>query len=140
MSLDKKSLRFSKNLPKVDREEYSFILTDDNGSKYYYTNNNLHRLDGPAIEAFNGDKEWYYQGVIHRFNGPAVVLSNGTKVWWKFGKISRRSGPAVLKSNGDKEWWVEGEKIAVQSKIKISKQLKRMGIEEKNIIQGKRNR
>lgn len=38
------------------------ILTSTCGNKEYYSNNKLHRLDGPAIELASGSKYWYYEG------------------------------------------------------------------------------
>ena len=31
----------------------------NNGTKYWYLNDKLHREDGPAIEFANGTKSWY---------------------------------------------------------------------------------
>ena len=39
----------------------------------YYTDNKLHRLDGPAIERKNGQNEYYVNGKLHRLDGPAVI-------------------------------------------------------------------
>jgi len=39
------------------------IFTTDYGDKYYWLNNQLHRLDGPAVEyADNSIKEYWFHG------------------------------------------------------------------------------
>ena len=52
------------------------------GSKYWYLNDNLHRVDGPAIEWADGSKEWFLNGLRHRVDGPAVEWADGTKAWY----------------------------------------------------------
>lgn len=32
------------------------------GTKYWFLNDKLHRIDGPAIEWADGSKEWYLNG------------------------------------------------------------------------------
>lgn len=50
---------------------------DSEGSTKYYLNNQLHRVDGPAVIYVHGTEEWYINGQPHRENGPAVVIANG---------------------------------------------------------------
>ncbi len=50
-----------------------------NGTKSWFINGELHRLDGPAIEFSDGTKYWYIKNQQHREDGPAVELSNGKK-------------------------------------------------------------
>jgi hypothetical protein len=33
-----------------------------NGTKVWFLNGNMHRIDGPAFESFNGDKGWFLSG------------------------------------------------------------------------------
>ncbi len=35
------------------------LIIDENGYKYWYLNDKLHRTDGPAVENSIGDKRWY---------------------------------------------------------------------------------
>jgi hypothetical protein len=58
------------------------IIIDGYGTKRYYKNNKLHRIDGPAIERADGTKHWWINGKRHRLDGPAVENSGGTKEWW----------------------------------------------------------
>ena len=70
------------NLPNnCELREYS------DGSKYYFQNGKLHRLDGPAVEYSDGAKQWYQNNQLHRLDGPAVIYSNGTKEWYFYGKF-----------------------------------------------------
>jgi hypothetical protein len=38
------------------------IIQYINGDKWWYLNDQLHRVDGPAIERVNGNKSWYLNG------------------------------------------------------------------------------
>jgi hypothetical protein len=42
-------------------ENYNRIDKNEFGT-YYYLNNDLHRLDGPAIEYLDGTKDWWIEG------------------------------------------------------------------------------
>jgi hypothetical protein len=54
----------------------------------YWSNGELHRVDGPAIEFFDGRKFWYKNGELHRADGPAVEYSTGYKEYWVNGHKS----------------------------------------------------
>jgi len=62
------------------------VKVDDLGTKHWYQNNKLHRVDGPAIEGANGTKFWCLDGKLHRTNGPAVEYADGSKHWYLDGK------------------------------------------------------
>jgi hypothetical protein len=79
-----------------------FVRLD--GTKEWWANGQLHRLDGPAIENTNGKKEWYFNGKRHRIDGPAIE-NNGTKEWWVNGTRHRENGPATEYVDGRKEWF-----------------------------------
>jgi len=55
---------------------------DEDGTKRYYLNGKLHRLDGPAITYKHGNKVWYQNGLLHREDGPACEFANGDKHWY----------------------------------------------------------
>ena len=38
------------------------VKVSDNGDKDWYLDDNLHRIDGPAIEDADGSKHWYLDG------------------------------------------------------------------------------
>src|SRR5271157_5966076 len=73
------------------------------GSKYWYLNDHLHRVDGPAIEGSDGSKSWWLNGKRHRVDGPAIEYPNGSKEWYLNGKRHRVDGPAIEYPNGTKE-------------------------------------
>jgi len=53
---------------------------------WYNEKNQLHRLNGPAIEWADGTKEWWVDDKCHRLDGPAVEWASGFKAWWVKGK------------------------------------------------------
>ncbi len=57
-------------------------LIDSNGTKLWYLNDQLHRVDGPAVEYAIGTKLWYLNGKRHRTDGPANEWLDGTKEWY----------------------------------------------------------
>ena len=57
------------------------LLIDEQGTRRWYQNGELHRTDGPAIEWPNGNHWWYQNGKKHRTDGPAIEYSNGDH-WW----------------------------------------------------------
>jgi len=64
------------------------IEVDKWGTRRYFNSaNQLHRIDGPAIEWAIGTKEWWQNGQRHRTVGPAVELPSGGKEWWINGKF-----------------------------------------------------
>ena len=62
------------------------LTIDEYGNKRWYLNDELHRIDGPAIEWLNGYKWWFLNGKRHRINGPAIEYADGHKEWWLNGK------------------------------------------------------
>jgi len=62
-------------------KEYKVIVGND-GNKYWYLNDNLHREDGPAIEYTNGTNCWYLNDKLHSEDGPAVEYADGNKHWY----------------------------------------------------------
>ena len=58
----------------------SFKINDDQ-TKIWYLDEEIHREDGPAIEYVDGSKEWLFNGKLHRIGGPAIEYANGRKVW-----------------------------------------------------------
>ena len=47
-------------------------IRESNGSKEWYLDGKLHRLDGPAIERANGGREWWVNGELYREDGPSI--------------------------------------------------------------------
>ena len=68
-------------------EEYKVkVKVNEYGDKFWWQNDMLHRLDGPAVEDADGRKAWYQNGKLHRLDGPAVEFANGYKAWYIEGK------------------------------------------------------
>jgi hypothetical protein len=78
------------------------------GTKEWYLNGELHNANGPAVEGADGKKEWHLNGKRHRVDGPAWEGANGTKEWHLNGKLHRVDGPAVEWSDGTKDWYLNG--------------------------------
>ena len=70
----------------TDKYPMSCVTTTLDGTKHWYQNGLLHRIDGPAIEHADGDKYWYQNGKPHRIDGPAVEGTDGYKAWYQNGK------------------------------------------------------
>ena len=70
-----------KNTP-IRHNPYGPAVIAHNGTKKYYINGSLNRLDGPAIIFADGTKEWYIDGQLHRFDGPARIYNDGEKEWY----------------------------------------------------------
>ena len=89
-------------------QTYKVTVDQEKTIRWYNDKDQLHRLDGPAIEGANGYKAWYVEGKCHRLDGPAVEYADGYKAWYVEGKLHRLDGPAVEWANGRKEWWFNG--------------------------------
>jgi len=84
------------------------VKVEDDGSKEWRLNGQLHREDGPAVEWANGNKEWYFNGDLHREDGPAVEYASGSKYWYLNDQLHREDGPAIELADGSKEWYLNG--------------------------------
>ena len=63
------------------------IEVDKWGTRHYCNSaNQLHRINGPAIEWASGRKEWWQNGQRHRTDGPAIEWASGRKDWFINGK------------------------------------------------------
>jgi hypothetical protein len=81
------------------------------GTKEWWLNGEIHRVDGPAWEYADGRKEWWLNGKYHREDGPAIEYADGSKAWWLNGKRHRVDGPARVLSNGSKSWWLNDKHV-----------------------------
>jgi hypothetical protein len=83
--------------------------------RWYNSNNELHREDGPAMEYASGDKYWYINGKRHREDGPAIELANGTKYWYINDKhLTEAEFNARTKSCNGKVVEIDGKKYKLQ--------------------------
>ena len=95
------------------------VKVDNNGNKRWYSNDKLHREDGPAIEYANGDKCWYINDKRHREDGPAIEYVNGDKEWYSNDELHREDGPAIEFADGDKHWWINGQRLTEQEVLNL---------------------
>ena len=75
---------------------FTGIVEDTNGDKFWYLDGNVHREGGPAIEWSNGNKSWYFNGRKHRIDGPALEYHNGYKAYYINGKEVLKEAQEVL--------------------------------------------
>jgi hypothetical protein len=66
-----------------------------------------------------GTKRWYQNGLLHRLDGPAVEYANGSKAWCQNGEPHRLDGPAVEWADGEKYWYIEGKEYTEEQFNKI---------------------
>lgn len=59
-----------------------------------------------VIEWSNGSKEWFQNGLLHRIDGAAMEYTDGTKYWCQNNLFHRLDGPAIEQWNGKKEYWI----------------------------------
>jgi len=63
----------------------------------------------------DGTRSWYVNGQLHRLDGPAVEYADGTRVWNVNGQRHRLDGPAYEGADGTREWYVNGQHVDCQS-------------------------
>lgn len=61
---------------------FSGMIRDHTGSKFWIKNGFVHREDEPALIEIDGTKVWYINNKFHRINGPAVEFADGEKQWF----------------------------------------------------------
>lgn len=89
------------------------MVIDDSGTRRWYTDGRLHRVDGAAIEWATGYGEWYYDGVRHRADGPAIETDR-YDAWFLNGVRHRVDGPAIIeKVSSYHVWYLDGKKHRV---------------------------
>ena len=88
---------------------------------YISSDHNFHSNDTVIIEGINGSKKWYQNGQLHRLDGPAREWYDGSKFWYQNGKLHRLDGPAVERIDGTQEYWISGCKYT-ESEFKFFSQ------------------
>jgi len=96
------------------------LIVDNNGTKSWYMNDKLHRVDGPAVEYASGTKEWRIDGKRHRADGPAIEYWDGSKQWYMNGVLHRVDGPAIELSDGTKAWYYNDKQYTFSHWIALS--------------------
>ena len=63
------------------------VEVDHRGTRRYFNSNNqLHRENGPAIEYADGSQCWCRDNALHREDGPAVMFVSGRMCWYLYGE------------------------------------------------------
>lgn len=62
---------------KYHREDGPAVTLTNNNGVRWYSNGELHRVGGPAVESWDGREEWHYRGRLHRVGGPAITTPMG---------------------------------------------------------------
>ena len=70
-----------------DALKYRVEVNSFGTRRYYNSNGEFHRIDGPAVEYSDGDNYWYQNGQKHRTDGPAIERTNGYKAWYINGRM-----------------------------------------------------
>lgn len=76
------------------------VRVQKNRTEWYNEKEQLHRIDGPAVEYNDGEKRWFVNGKRHRFDGPAVEFGDGTveyyieDVWYTKEDFNEKTGNA----------------------------------------------
>jgi len=90
--------------------------------RWYNSDGQLHRTDGPAFIDADGTQHWYLCGLCHRKDGPAVIYADGTQDWYINGKHHRTDGPAVIRPTGNNAWYRYGVELPAPS-VQMTAQL-----------------
>ena len=99
------------------------LIINNVGVKYWYENDQLHRVGGPAVESINGSTYWYQNNRLHRIEGPAIEHVDGIKQWFENGERHRISGPAY-ESSKIKEWYFKGKYIKCSTQKEFERLIK----------------
>ena len=99
---------------KILIKHYHLSSQCSNWSEFWFQNNKLHRLDGPALILTTGPEVWFKDGKQHREDGPAVIVHD-SKAWWKDGKLHRTDGPAITGGIRKSQWYLENKWLTKES-------------------------
>ncbi len=67
-----------------------------------------------AVDYLDGTKTYFKDNKLHRIDGPAFIDSDGTEKWFFHGKLHRTDGLAIVYPDGKEEWCVYDERIEKQ--------------------------
>jgi hypothetical protein len=65
-----------------DALKYRIVVDKWGTRRYFNSANQLHRINGPAVELHGGHKEWFQNGLPHRADGAAIESPYGYKAWY----------------------------------------------------------
>ena len=91
--------------------EPTITTLPDGTIEYRNADDQLHRLDGPALRRPDGYQQWWLNDQLHRLDGPAVTGADGHQQWWLNGHRHRADGPALTTLDGYRAWWLNGKRM-----------------------------
>lgn len=92
-------------------QTYKVTVDENKNIRWYNDKDQLHRLNGPAIEWAGSSKAWFVEDKLHRLDGPAIEGADSYKAWYVNGKLHRLDGPAIEYADNYKEWWVYSKEM-----------------------------
>lgn len=75
---------------------------------YRNSEDQLHRIWGPAIILPDGTVHWYRDGFVTDQMGPPVNTA-ADRYWFQNGQLHRTDGPAMILADG-RQWWCLDDK------------------------------
>ena len=78
----------------------------------------------------DGDRFWYINDKLHRERAPAIESANGTKHYYLNGKRHREDGAAIEYANGNKSWYLNGEPVAEEEHARRTSKIKELTVQE----------
>lgn len=101
-----------------------YVQVTSNGTTYWHSDPGckiFHRENGPAFESASGTKAYYQNDKLHRLDGPAVIFSNGDEEYWVDG-VQYTKESFLKKTNPFKELTVADIENLLGYAVKIVKE------------------
>lgn len=77
-----KETKYPKKKKLIDSDGKKIFKTDyGEWTIYENSNNQYHRIGGPAATWDDGSENWYKDGMLHREDGPALVRPEGDRMF-----------------------------------------------------------
>lgn len=84
----------------------------------------IDRLSGYVETSRLGTIRYYNSdGELHRTDGPAVIYAYGTKFWCQHGERHRLDGPAVIYSDGSEAWYINGVEVTKNDHARLAAEI-----------------
>ena len=65
-------------------------------------------MNKPEINNFRNQRWYNSNGNFHREDGPAIIYAHGLQVWYINGRKHRTDGPAYMTVGDWYGWWING--------------------------------
>ena len=84
-----------------------------------------------TVQVYGGTREWYQNDKLHRLDGPAIEFADGTRYWYKNNLLHRTDGPAIEFASGTREWFIEGKLLTEEQ---FNQRTQKTACEDKQVI------